>query len=140
MRHIVIASHAHFADGIAESITLLVGIPCDIRTISCFVDGTTDVAAAVRATLADIPEADEVVVCTDLLGGSVNNELLSIVQEIPNIYLVTNMNLPLLLTLALGINDEEDLPAFLRSLVNSDKMRPVFCNDALADVDEDEEF
>ncbi len=140
MRHLIIASHAHYAAGIAESIGLLAGEPCDIRTISCFVDGTNDVTAAAEATLADIPETDEVVVCTDLFGGSVNNEFLSIVQGRPNLYLVSNMSLPLLLTLALSINDEDDLPGFLRALVASEEIRPVYCNDALEDVDEDEDF
>ncbi|MFR2054555.1 MAG: hypothetical protein ACLS3Y_04010 [Collinsella sp.] len=33
--------------------------------------------------------------CTDLFGGSVNNEFTKIVQTRPNTHLVTNMNLPL---------------------------------------------
>lgn len=140
MRHLIIASHAHFADGIAESIKLLAGEPCDIRTICCFVDGENDVADAARRALADIPATDEVVVATDLLGGSVNNEFLSIIQSTTNVHLVTNMSLPLLITLALGINDEDDIAACLRTLVASDEVRPVYCNDALGGVEEDEDF
>lgn len=140
MRHVVIASHAHFAQGIAQSVELLAGIPCDVRTLSCFVDGNNDVAALAQRELDAIPDADEVVVCTDLLGGSVNNEFLQLVQRRPRVHLLTNMNLPLLLTLVLGLDDSEDLAPFLRELVSSDEVRPAYCNDALPGVDADEEF
>jgi fructoselysine and glucoselysine-specific PTS system IIA component len=140
MRHVILASHAHFAQGIAESVALLAGTPCDIRVLSCFVDGNNDVAALAQQEIGTIADGDEVVVCTDLLGGSVNNEFLKIVQGRANVHLITNMNLPLLLTLTLGLDDGEDLAGFLRELVASDDMRPVYCNDVLVDVGADEEF
>lgn len=140
MRHIVIASHAHFAQGIAESVELLAGSPCDVRTLSCFVDGNNDVAALAQRELKVIPDGDEVVVCTDLLGGSVNNEFLQVIQRRSNVHLLTNMNLPLLLMLVLGLDDSDDLEPFLRELVSSDEVRPVYCNDVLPGVDADEEF
>ena len=99
MRQFIIASHAHFAAGINESVSLLSGERDNVRTLSMYVDGNNDLAAAAAKMLDETPEGDDLVVCTDLFGGSVNNEFTSIVQRRPNTYLVTNMNLPLLIQL-----------------------------------------
>ncbi len=61
-----------------------------------FVDDRMDVAEEAQKLLAGIAD-DDVVVCTSLFGGSVNNEFTKIVQDAPRTYLVTNMNLPLLI-------------------------------------------
>ena len=103
MRQFIIASHAHFAAGINESVSLLSGERGNIRTLSMYVDGNNDLAAAAAKMLDETPEGDDLVVCTDLFGSSVNNEFTSIVQRRPNTYLVTNMNLPLLIQLLLSL-------------------------------------
>ena len=70
MRHMVIASHAHFAAGISEALALLGGgSAVDIKVICAFVDGKNDIAQAVADTLSEIPAEDEVLVCTDIFGG-----------------------------------------------------------------------
>lgn len=141
MRHMVIASHAHFAAGISEALALLGGgSGVDIKVICAFVDGNNDIAEAVADTLAEIPAEDEILVCTDIFGGSVNNEFTNVVQQRENIHLVTNMNLPLLISLLFSIN-EPDLAAAIRTAVSTDEVRPKYCNDELAALDaDDEEF
>lgn len=139
MRRMVIASHAHFAAGISEALALLGGgSGVDIRVVCAFVDGVNDVAQAVSDALADIPATDEVLVCTDIFGGSVNNEFMNIIQRQKNVYLVANMNLPLLITLLFSI-DEPDLEAAIRAAVSADSIQPKYCNDELAAVDADDE-
>ena len=140
MDHLIIASHGSFASGIAQGIEILAGSPLDIRVIDAFVDGGNDICSPVNTTLQDIPSQDRVVVATDLLGGSVNNEFIKVIQKRENVYLVTNMNLPLLITLVLSMDSVDDLDSFLRDLVQSNDVRPVYCNDLLVDVEEDEDF
>ena len=96
MRQYIIASHAHFATGIKESVELLSGARDNVHDLSMFVDDRMDVAEEAQKLLAGMSADDDVVVCTDLFGGSVNNEFTKIVQTRPRTYLVTNMNLPLL--------------------------------------------
>ena len=51
MRHMVIASHAHFAAGISEALSFLGGgAGVDIKVICAFVDGKNDIAQAVADT------------------------------------------------------------------------------------------
>lgn len=141
MRQFVVATHAHLAAGLAEAASLLAGERDNVRVLNMFVDGELDVATAARRAIDETPAGDELVVCTDLLGGSVNNEFLKAVQERPQIRLVTNTNLPVLLQLVLA-DEDEPIDDVIRQIVAADESRPTFVNDALAtsDVETDEEF
>lgn len=141
MRHYVIASHAHFASGIKESVELLAGARDDVRALSMFVDGRDDIAAEVARVSAEVPAEDDLVVCTDLFGGSVNNEFSKLVQTRPHTYLVTNMNLPLLIQLLFS-DQEAPTAELLHGIVAADDTRVKFVNDLLAEkeADEDEDF
>ena len=139
MRQFIIASHAHFAAGINESVSLLSGERGNIRTLSMYVDGNNDLAAAAAKMLDETPEDDDLVVCTDLFGGSVNNEFTSIVQRRPNTYLVTNMNLPLLIQL-LFAEEGRDTDEVIREICAADDTRVKFVNDLIEDTGDDEEF
>lgn len=139
MRQFIIASHAHFAAGINESVSLLSGERGNIRTLSMYVDGNNDLAAAAAKMLDETPEGDDLVVCTDLFGGSVNNEFTSIVQRRPNTYLVTNMNLPLLIQL-LFAEERRDTAEVIREICAADDTRVKFVNDLIEDTGDDEEF
>ena len=139
MRQFIIASHAHFAAGINESVSLLSGERGNIRKLSMYVDGNNDLAAAAAKMLDETPEGDDLVVCTDLFGGSVNNEFTSIVQRRPNTYLVTNMNLPLLIQL-LFAEEGRDTAEVIREICAADDTRVKFVNDLIEDTEDDEEF
>ena len=139
MRQFIIASHAHFAAGINESVSLLSGERENVRTLSMYVDGNNDLAAAAAKMLEETPVGDDLVVCTDLFGGSVNNEFTSIVQRRPNTYLVTNMNLPLLIQL-LFAEEGRDTAEVIREICAADDTRVKFVNDLIEDTEDDEEF
>lgn len=139
MRQFIIASHAHFAAGINESVSLLSGERDNVRTLSMYVDGNNDLAAAAAKMLDETPVGDDLVVCTDLFGGSVNNEFTSIVQRRPNTYLVTNMNLPLLIQL-LFAEEGHDTAEVIREICAADDTRVKFVNDLIEDTEDDEEF
>lgn len=104
-----------------------------------YVDGNNDLAAAAAKMLDETPEGDDLVVCTDLFGGSVNNEFTSIVQRRPNTYLVTNMNLPLLIQL-LFAEEGHDTAEVIREICAADDTRVKFVNDLIEDTEDDEEF
>ena len=102
-------------------------------------DGRMDVAEEAQKLLAGMSADDDVVVCTDLFGGSVNNEFTKIVQTRPRTYLVTNMNLPLLIQLLFS-DESAPVEETIRAIVAADDTRVKFVNDLLVDDDEEEEF
>ena len=139
MRQYIFASHAHFATGIKESTELLSGARDNVHALSMYVDGNEDLTKEAAAILDGFAADDEVVVCTDLFGGSVNNEFTKIVQTRPNTYLVANMNLPLLIQLLFS---DQEAPAdqVIREILAADDTRVKFVNDLLTDADDEEEF
>lgn len=139
MRQFIVASHAHFASGIVESIGLLSGERENVHALSMYVDGNEDLVKEAAAILNGFAADDEVVVCTDLFGGSVNNEFTKIVQTRPNTYLIANMNLPLLIQLLFS---DQEAPAdqVIREILAADDTRVKFVNDLLTDADDEEEF
>lgn len=138
MRRFVIASHAHFAQGIAEALAFLVGEREDLATVCLFVDGNDDVAVA--ATEAVGAGDDEVVVCCDILGGSVCNEFTKLLAKTPNLHVVANMSLPLLISLLFS-DPAEPIEEVVRQAVASPDVAPKYVNDLVASEDvEEEEF
>ena len=137
MRQYIFASHAHFATGIKESTELLSGARDNVHDLSMFVDGRTDVAEEAAKLLATFDPADDVIVCTDLFGGSVNNEFTKVVQTRPNTHLVTNMNLPLLIQL-LFVSDSTPIDEAIRQIVEADDTKVKYVNDLLGQAELDE--
>ena len=91
----------------------------------------------VEETLAAIPPEDEVIVCSDVFGGSVNNEFMKQLRNRNHMHLITGMNLPLLMQLFLSV--EEDTEKMIHDIVNSEDTRVKYCNDMLRSAAKEEE-
>ena len=72
MRRFVIASHHRMARGLKETLEFLTS-RSDIVDISAYVD-ERDLDGQIREALAGFGLEDEVVIMTDMLGGSVNQK------------------------------------------------------------------
>lgn len=100
MRKILIATHGYFADGVMSSLKLLVGEREEITIINAYVD-ETDVTKQYDAFFDKLSSDDEVIVFTDLYGGSVNQQLFNYTEPQKAI-LITGFNLPILLEVLLA--------------------------------------
>ena len=138
MTRIVLASHGRLADGMKDTLSFILGDLPNVSTICAYVDQDVSLRSQIDQAFAEFSPEDVVVVVTDLFGGSVNNEFTNVVQQRENIHLVTNMNLPLLISLLFSIN-EPDLAAAIRAAVSTDEVRPKYCNDELAALNADDE-
>lgn len=97
MRHVILASHHHFAQGLAETLEFL-GAKTKFNVICAYVDDRP-LAPQVEKVFADIDPADEVLVLTDILQGSVNQAIMPYVR--PNVFLVAGVNVALAMELCL---------------------------------------
>jgi fructoselysine and glucoselysine-specific PTS system IIA component len=137
MRHYVIASHGKFAEGIYQSIKIIAGEQQNVHIINAFLE-SDDIEGMADKVLSEIPAADDVIICTDILGGSVNTEFMKRLNK-SNYYLISGMNLPLLMQLFLS--SEENTEKMIREIVNDKQTAPVFCNDlAKHNADEEGDF
>lgn len=138
MRHYVIASHGGFSKGIYESIKIIIGEQAGVDIITAFIDGKNDIEALVSGTLGKIPSSDEIIVCTDVFGGSVNTEFMKQLKTRKNLYLITGMNLPLLMQLFLSA--EENTERMILDIVNSEDTRVKYCNSMIEAEDVEDDF
>ncbi len=68
------ASHGSFANGLLNSVELILGKQPDIHTLCAYVEEEVDLTQQVEALVARFPAQDELIVITDIFAGSVNNE------------------------------------------------------------------
>lgn len=95
MRKILIATHGKMASGVKYTAELLLGQMADITTIDAYVNPEDNPEAEMEAFFQKAA-GEQVVVLTDLQGGSVNQKLLKYSED-PNVILITGFNLAILI-------------------------------------------
>ena len=101
MKKILIATHGTFASGAESTVKFLMGDVGNITCINAYVDQDENLAETLEQYFAQIRPEDQVIVLTDIKGGSVNQKIVPYaVRE--NVFLVAGFNLPLLVALAIA--------------------------------------
>lgn len=100
MNKIILASHGELSQGMKQTASMIIGDEGNIFALSAFRDEDEPVKEQVERVLAEIG-CENVYILTDIFGGSVNNDLLQIQQAHPEVHLVTGMNLPLVISIAM---------------------------------------
>ena len=122
-KRIVIATHAMFSEGIASSLKMIFGDAVPVECITAYVDLSVDYQDKLEKIVS---EHAELVVLTDILGGSVNNEFMGLLDKY-NFHLITGLNLALLFEVVTC--PAEDLTANLPSIVEQAREHIVLCNE-----------
>lgn len=99
MRSFIVASHGHFAGGLAHTIDLISGKQDTFHVLNAY-EENVPVAEEVAGVLGKIDPDHELVILTDLVGGSVNQEFARIAAERPGTILLAGANVPLALQVA----------------------------------------
>lgn len=131
----LIASHGTMAEGLKSALSIIVGKVDKVDTICGYVDDE-NIHDKIRKYFENCQE--EVIVCTDLFGGSVNQAL---IQELKNrkFILVTGIQLALLLEMVMAINtDKLDMEQVVSIVENSKKQTMVV--NGLLDIQADDDF
>lgn len=110
MRKFLLASHGDLAAGMKSTIEMIAGAREDIQAVCAYTEEIPDVKVFMDGYMKEWNEGDELVIVTDLLGGSVNNEM-SQYRRVPNVHIIAGMNAALVLNLVLGDGNIEDLIA-----------------------------
>ncbi|NHA04598.1 PTS fructose transporter subunit IIA [Mucilaginibacter sp. HC2] len=101
MRKFLIATHGAFAKGIKSSLDMIIGETDNVFLIQAYLDDAISVEDELAAVLIHITADDELVIFTDLLGGSVNNIMIREALK-DNVHIVSGFNLPLLIEVIMG--------------------------------------
>ena len=133
----VMATHGTFAVGIKESIKLIAGEFKNLKALSCYMKEDFNLKDEIDKILLE-GKGEEIIVVTDIFGGSVNNAFVERIPENKNLFVISGLNLPLEL-----LGEYEDYSSAENLIINSisntnDSIH--FCNQEINNNIDDEEF
>lgn len=102
----LLASHGHFASGMKTSLDILLGNSDILTAFDAYVD-ENNLEDQITDFFAQTAETDQVIMLSDLLGGSVNTVMYKYLTR-PNTYLIAGVNLGLVLELVAMASVNED--------------------------------
>ena len=126
MQRLVLASHGYLAEGMKNSAQIIVGKPAKIYTICAYVKEGITLESQINELFDSFPEDDEMIVVTDIFGGSVNNEFMQRLQN-RRFWLVSGMNLPLVIQLAMA-EDGGCISESIKEALETGREMICFCN------------
>ena len=133
MRHVVIASHHRFASGLRDTLEFIGG-DLGIVDINAYIDDTP-LEDQVRTTFDSFAPEDEVLVFTDMMQGSVNQAFIPYIG--PNVFLVTGVNVPCTLELALSASPLTG--EGVAAVIDAARSQLMFVNAQAVPVDDEDE-
>lgn len=98
MTDILIASHGHFASGLQSSLEILTGMGNQVKVIDAYVDDS-DYTPQIEEFIKSAKRP--AVIFTDLKGGSVNQKVMLKAADQKDIFIVTQMNLAVIMSVLL---------------------------------------
>ena len=140
MRKFLFASHAYLAKGILSSLELIMGHQDNVKVLCAYTQDDFDIKQEIKNHIDALSCHDELIVVTDVLGGSVNNEFMSVLGGTDkNVYLVAGLNLALLMSLAARKEEDTATETLITECVEEAKETIVFCNTLLQKTEEPED-
>lgn len=104
---VLLVSHAYMAKGVKSSVELILGPQENLYAMSAYVDQDIPFEKEIKDFLSENTN-EKIVILTDLLGGSVNNEIIQLVANMENVILLTGMNLIMVMSVLLATDDTID--------------------------------
>ena len=136
-RKFLIATHGTFAQGAKSSLDIIAGAQDNVYLVQAYLDDINSVEMELDVLLKGSPATEEWVVFTDLLGGSVTNQLARYATT-GNVHIIAGFNLPLLLEMILA---DTDIPvdAIVEDVLSRAREQMVYVNKILAGPHNNEE-
>jgi fructoselysine and glucoselysine-specific PTS system IIA component len=135
-RKFLIATHGTLATGLKSSLNLIVGAVDNLFLIEAYVDENKALEDEINEVLNQLGDQDELLIFSDILGGSVTNQLLQFALR-PNVYIVSGFNLPLVIELILADTDTP-LEELIEEAIANAKAQMVFVNKLVAAANNEE--
>lgn len=129
MGKIIIATHERLAEGFKHTLDYIAPGTVDVLTLSAYVENKS-IEEELAELLTHYQDGEQLVILTDLLGGSVNQECTKLLTR-DNTFLVTGINFPLVLSLALEMSQGALTDETVRYHIEESRNQMVFVNDII---------
>jgi fructoselysine and glucoselysine-specific PTS system IIA component len=100
-RKFLIATHGSFAKGIKSSLDIIIGETENVFLIEAYLGENKSIEDELEAVLKTVGDEDELIIFTDLLGGSITNQAIRFALR-DNVHVVSGFNLALLIDVLLA--------------------------------------
>jgi fructoselysine and glucoselysine-specific PTS system IIA component len=95
-RKFLIATHGHFARGVKSSLDIIIGQTENIFLIEAYVEANKGIESELKTFIENTSVNEELIIFTDLLGGSITNQVLQATKG-RNVHVISGFNLGLLI-------------------------------------------
>ena len=117
-KKLLIATHSVFADGIKNAMELVTGEQNSVSTLCAYTNDMTEVETPIKEIIDALCDDEELIVTTDIFGGSVNNEFMKYLSK---------SNIPLLFELIMNLESENTVQMIENAIQNA-KEQLQYCN------------
>ena len=114
---------------LSSSLKIIMGEQKNIDTLCAYKEEDFDLKKEVSNIFDNLSNEDELIVVTDIFGGSINNEFMNYIER-DNFHLICGLNLPLLMELIL-IQDDKNITEKIKNALNMSKETIKYCNEAI---------
>ncbi len=125
MNTIILASHGALSQGLKQTAEMILGPATNIYALSAYRDEDEPIEQQIQNIVSKLGK-ENLFILTDILGGSVNNEMIGLLKKEPAIRLITGMNLPLVISIATQVNPIA--AADLELIIEESRQSLIDCN------------
>jgi fructoselysine and glucoselysine-specific PTS system IIA component len=135
MRKFLIATHGTFAKGVKSSLDIIIGPMENVFLIEAYVNENKSIEDEIKAVLQNVKDEDELIIFSDLLGGSITNQVLRTALH-ENVHVVSGFNLPLLIDVLLA-DTETPVIEVIETAISNAKDQIVYVNKLITSSQEE---
>lgn len=129
MIQIILASHGDLAKGMKDTLGMIIGDVSMVEAFSSYRNEEVNVRETVEKIVREKYIEADIFIFTDILGGSVNTEMMSLIKEYPKIHVISGMNLPIIISVATQANEISE--SLLQQIIEESQQGIVDCNKLL---------
>ncbi|UBM58007.1 hypothetical protein LAG90_14460 [Marinilongibacter aquaticus] len=121
MRKFLIATHGQLASGLKSALDLIIGEQEGVFTLNAYANGNESIGKALDELLLNVQEGEELLVFTDIMAGSITNQVIQRTAHLPHVHTVSGVNLALLIELVLSDQAEPIVDTIERAVEQAKK-------------------
>lgn len=138
MRKFLIAGHGTVASGFKSSLDLITGANENIYVINAYVEENKSAEDEIKEIGRHLTPEDELIIFTDLLGGSITNQVLQFAFT-ERVHVIAGVNLPLLIDVILA-DPLENAETVIATAVQNAREQLVYVNPLMKNTNPETEY
>lgn len=138
MRKFLIAGHGTIASGFKSSLDIITGANENIYVINAYVEENKSAEDELKEIRKHFTPEDELIIFTDLLGGSITNQVLQFAFA-ERVHVIAGINLPVLIDVILA-DPLDDAETVIATAIQNAREQLVYVNPLMKNPNAETEY